>query len=42
MADDPLPEDPTDWDLDERDRWMDEHDDGDRPDPTLTVVEVDE
>lgn len=31
-----------DWDLEERDRWMDEHDSGDLPDPAITTVEADE
>lgn len=38
-----VPEDEAlDWDLQERDRWMDEHDDGSLPDPALTIVESEE
>lgn len=32
-----VPEDPVDWDLDERDAWMDEHD-GDVEDVPVSVV----
>ena len=31
-----------DWDLEERDRWMDEHDGDHLPDPAIVTVEADE
>lgn len=36
-----LPEDPVDWDLEERDAWLAEHDD-DTPAPVKVVVPEDE
>lgn len=31
-----------DWDLQERDRWMDENDGDHQPDPAIVTVEADE
>lgn len=37
-----LDEDPQDWDLDERDKWLEENDSDDFEDPTEVAVEADE
>lgn len=39
---DPAEDEALDWDLEERDRWMDEHDDEEMPDPAIVTVEADE